>query len=128
MDHIADMLTLIRNAGSVGKPSVQLSHSKLKHAIALVLVKAGYVKSAAVVGKKSRKLIVVELSYVGTAPRIHGAKRMSKLSQRAYKGFRELSPVKQGYGMSVLSTPKGVLTDKEARAEKVGGEVLFQIW
>lgn len=122
------MLTHIQNSSTVGKPSVQVPYSKLKHAIALVLAKAGYVKSATVVGKKVRKIIVIELAYVGMVPRVHGAKRMSKLSQRAYKGFRELTPVKQGYGISVLSTPKGVLSDKEARAEKVGGEVLFQIW
>ncbi|MBI5005363.1 MAG: 30S ribosomal protein S8 [Candidatus Lloydbacteria bacterium] len=128
MDQIANMLTHIQNAGLVGKPSVQVSYSKLKYAIALVLAKAGYIKSAAVLGKKARKLIVIELAYIGTAPRIHGAKRVSKLSQRAYKGFRELSSVRQGYGMSVLSTPKGILSDKEARTEKVGGEVLFQIW
>lgn len=128
MDQIANMLTHIQNASAVGKPSVQIPYSKLKHAIAQVLAKTGYVKSATVVGKKVRKIIMIELAYVGTAPRVHGAKRMSKLSQRAYKGFRELTPVKQGYGISVLSTPKGVLSDKEARAEKVGGEVLFQIW
>ena len=128
MDQIANMLTHIQNTGLVGKPSVQVSYSKLKYAIALVLAKAGYIKSATILGKKVRKLIVIELSYVGTTPRIHGAKRVSKLSQRTYKGFRELSSVRQGYGTSVLSTPKGILTDKEARAEKVGGEVLFQIW
>ncbi|MBI2046337.1 MAG: 30S ribosomal protein S8 [Parcubacteria group bacterium] len=128
MDQIANMLTHIQNAGLVGKPSVQVSYSKLKYAIALALAKAGYIKSADILGKKARKLIVIELAYVGTSPRIHGAKRVSKLSQRAYKGFRELSSVRQGYGMSVLSTPKGILSDKEARAEKVGGEVLFQIW
>lgn len=128
MDQIANMLTHIQNSSAVGKSSVQVPYSKLKHSIVLVLAKAGYVKSATVVGKKVRKTIVIELAYVGTAPRVHGARRMSKLSQRAYKGFRELTPVKQGYGISVLSTPKGVLSDKEARAEKVGGEVLFQIW
>ena len=122
------MLTHIQNASAVGKPSVQIPYSKLKYAIASVLVKTGYIKSATVVGKKVRKVIAIDLAYVGTAPRVHGAKRMSKLSQRAYKGFRELSSVKQEYGISVQSTPKGILSDKEARSEKVGGEVLFQIW
>jgi small subunit ribosomal protein S8 len=128
MDQIANMLTHIRNVGAVGKPSAQISYSKLKYAVALALAKAGYIKSVAVVGKKVRKVIEIELAYVENTHRINGARRVSKSSQRTYTGFRGLSPFKQGYGISVLSTPKGVMTDKEARAKKVGGEVLFQMW
>ena len=128
-DPIADMLTRIRNAKAVGKTSVYIPYSKIKMAIANTLEKEGLVESCEKKGKKIRKSIEIKLKYDqdGTS-RITDMKRISKPSQRIYKGYNELFSVKQGFGLAILSTPEGVMTEKEARRKKVGGEVLCEIW
>ena len=127
-DHISDMIMRLKNAGEAEKESVVLPYSNFKLAVLEVLEKEGYIKSHAKKGKKVSKLIEVEIAYVDGKPRIQGVERVSHLSKRVYKNVKSIHSVRQGYGMLVLTTPKGILTDKQARKEKVGGEALFKIW
>lgn len=127
MDSIANMLVAIKNAGLAKRASVLIPHSKMKEAILTVLKNEGYIKTYHVVGDSKPSLEVV-LEYKGTSPRISGVTRVSKVSNRVYKGVKDITPVKYGHGTAVFSTPKGIMTDKEARKEQVGGEVLFTIW
>ncbi|MEN9881343.1 MAG: ribosomal protein [Candidatus Parcubacteria bacterium] len=127
MDQIANMLIAIKNGGLVKKTSVIVPSSKMKVAILELLKNEGYIKTYHVDGTTTPKIEVV-LSYVKNSPRIHGVTRISKQSKRIYTGVKDISPIKYGHGMAVLSTPKGILSDKQARHEMVGGEVLFTIW
>ncbi len=122
-DPISDFLVRLQNASLVKKGSVTLPYSAVKHAIAKVLEKEGYLASVA----KKNNLLTVELKYAGR-PAISGVKRISKPSRRMYLGVRDIRPVKRGHGLLVLSTPKGVVTGKEAQVARVGGEALFEIW
>ena len=126
MDQIANMINMMKNAGQRGHESVTVSHSKIKLSIAECLVKEGYLKG---VNKKTQKgfpVLELVLAYNEEGePKVTGAERVSKSSCRVYKGVKD---IKRGYGLTVLSTPKGILTDKEARKEMVGGEVLFKLW
>ena len=128
-DKIADMMVQIKNAGMVHKQSVVFPYSKLKMSIAEALLKAGFVEAVLKKGKKIIKYIDITLAYNtdGTA-KIHGVERISKSSKRVYYKAVEARPVKSGYGVMVLSTPKGILTDEQARKDNVGGEALFKIW
>ena len=127
MDPIANMLVAIKNAGSVKKASIVVPHSKMKEAIAALLKEEGYIKTYKVDGDTKKTLEIV-LEYKGNAPRVTDVKRVSKSSKRVYTGVKDIAPVKYGHGLCVLSTPKGIMTDKLARKEMVGGEVLFNIW
>lgn len=111
----------------VGKTSVSLPYSHMKFAIAQILEREGYL---AAVDKKSKTggSLSVTLAYKDGRPVIGGVKRISKPSRRMYLGTREIKPIKRGYGLMVLSTPAGILTGKEAHDQRVGGEVLFEIW
>ena len=127
MDTLANMLIGIKNAGLVRKASVVIPHSKMKESVLELLKKEGYVKTYHVqIGVKPTIEVVIE--YKGKLPRISGVARVSKNSKRVYKGVKDITPVKYGHGTAVFSTPKGIMTDKEARKEMVGGEVLFTIW
>ncbi len=127
-DPISDFLVRLQNASRVNKGSIEAPYSLMKHAIARVLEKEGYVAN---VSKKNNQL-VVELKYLPTQgahrPKITGVKRISKPSRRMYLGVRDIRPVKRGHGLLVLSTPKGVVSGKDAMVARVGGEVLFEIW
>ncbi len=127
MDTLANMLIAIKNAGLVNKVSVVLPSSKMKVSILDVLKREGYVKTYKV-SEGIKPTVEVVLEYKAGEPRIHGVKRVSKPSKRTYTGVKEIASVKYGHGLAVLSTPKGIMTDKEARKEQVGGEVLFNIW
>ena len=128
-DPIGDFVVRLKNAGAVKKASVSVPHSMFKYAIAEKLKEAGYIKAIEKKGKKVRKTLDIVLKYDEKgAPVIHGARRISKPGRRMYKNAHEIMPVRYGYGSLILSTPKGIKTDKEARKEKVGGEVLFEIW
>jgi len=127
-DPIADMLIQLKNASRAGKESVVLPGSNLKYEIAKVLEREGYLKAVARRGKKVKKYLYCELSYEGKAPKINDVKRISKPSRRVYVKASELKPVRQGFGLAVISTPAGLKTAKEARKEKVGGEILFTLW
>lgn len=127
MDTLANMLIAIKNAGLVKKSSIIVPSSKMKVAVLDVLKEEGYVKTYhALEGDKPTVEIVLE--YKGGTPRVSDVIRVSKPSRRVYTGVKEITPVKYGHGIAVLSTPKGVMTDKKARKELVGGELLFEIW
>jgi len=128
-DPISDFIIRLKNAGAVKKASVSLPFSALKMAVAEKLKDVGYLKAVEKKGKKVRKTLDVALQYKeGGEHVIAGVKRISKPGRRIYKSVRELRPVRYGHGALILSTPKGILTDTEARKEKVGGEALFEIW
>ncbi len=128
-DPIGDFIARMVNAGAVHKSTVEVSYSKIKHAIADTLVTAGFLKSAEKQGKKAKKTLRVELSYdqVGT-PRIEKAVRVSKPGRRMYLGASHIKPVKGGKGAIILSTPEGILTGSDARKKNIGGEALFTVW
>lgn len=123
-DPISDMLIRLQNASRVGHTSVTLPFSAMKQSIAKVLEKEGYVADA----KKKDNTLTMSLLYKNSRPVINGVKRISKPSRRLYVGVRDIHQVKRGAGLLVISTPEGVLAGKEARAKRVGGEPLFEIW
>jgi small subunit ribosomal protein S8 len=127
-DPIADMIVRIKNATDSQKESVVFPHSKLKLAIAEVLMKDGFIKSFSKKGKKIAKWIEVVLAYEDGMPRIQGVSRVSKSSKRIYTKSKDLKSVKSGFGRTILSTSKGIMTDKQAKEAGVGGEALFKIW
>ena len=129
MDTVGDFVVCLKNAGAIGKQSVSIPFSNLKHAIAEKLKDAGYIQAVEKKGKKARKTLDITLKY--DESRVHaiqGAKRISKPGCRVYRSVLEVVPVRYGRGALILSTPKGIKTDKEARKEKVGGEALFEVW
>lgn len=127
-DKIADMLIRIKNAGTAGHDSVLIPYSDLKASIAQALLHAGYLSSVEKKGKKVKKELVLGVAYDKGKPKIKNIKRVSKLSCRVYYGYRDIHPVRHGYGALILSTPKGIMTGETARKEQVGGEALFKIW
>lgn len=127
-DSIADMITRIKNAARSRKETVVFPHSKMAVAIAGALERVGYLEIFPKKGKKVFKQIEAKLIYVEGSPKFKDARRISKPSKRVYRKIKDVSPVKSGFGHFIISTPKGILTDKEARKENVGGEALFQIW
>lgn len=128
-DPVGDFIVRLVNAGTVRQAIVSIPFSTFKMAIAEKLKDAGYIKSVEKKGKKVKKTIDVSLQYdAGGSHVIHGVKRVSKPGRRLYKSARAVVPVRYGHGVLVLSTSKGVMTDKEARREKIGGEALFEIW
>ena len=128
MDKIADMLVAIKNAGNAGKESLMIPYSNYRADIARALFQAGYVKSYSQKKmKKGDKLEIDVLYKKDKSPRISYVKRISKPSRRLYTGTKGIYSVRQGFGTLFLSTPKGILTGEEAKAEMVGGEMLFEI-
>lgn len=128
MDQISNFIIKLKNAGNAGAESVTMPASKLKLSIAEVLKKEGFVKGCAQKSEKGRPVILVSLFSENRVPKIKGVKRISKPSKRIYKKATELRSVKNGYGALILSTSLGVMTGKQAKALKLGGEALFQIW
>ncbi|MBI2113424.1 MAG: 30S ribosomal protein S8 [Candidatus Wildermuthbacteria bacterium] len=127
-DPISDMLTRIRNAKAVLLPQVEVPFSKIKHEIAKILEKERFVQSVDIKGRRTSKDIVLILKYENKVPAISDLKRVSKPGQRIYVMSSELKRVKSGLGIAILSTSKGIMTDKEARRLKIGGELLCQVW
>jgi small subunit ribosomal protein S8 len=128
-DPIADMLTRIRNASGARKATVDIPWSRQKEEIARVLVEEGYLESTSVVENQPRNLLRVGLRYDGQRRSvITGMKRISRPSLRVYVGVSEIPAVRRGLGVNVLSTPKGILVDRTARRENVGGEVICTVW
>jgi len=127
-DTISEMIIRIKNAGLAGKPSVALTYSKLKFAIAELLKKEGFVSGVEVIKNEAQGVLEITLAYINGKPRINGVQRISKLSKRVYEKARDLKSVRQGFGALVLTTSKGIMTEKDARKENVGGEALFKIW
>ena len=128
-DPIADMLTRIRNANSAKHKTVDVPASKMKTAIAEILFKEGYIKSFEIISNENQGIIRITLKYDEKGTRvIDGIKRISKPGLRVYAGKEELPKVLNGLGIAIISTSKGLKTDKEAREAGMGGEVLAYIW
>ena len=128
-DPVADMLTRIRNANTAGHASVDIPQSKLKTAIADILVKEGYIKSYEVVEAEPQSVLRVQMKYGPDKARvISGIKRISKPGLRVYAKKDEVPRVLGGLGIAIISTSSGLITDKEARRQGVGGEVVCYVW
>ena len=128
-DPIAEMLTRIRNAGSARHETVDIPNSKMKKAIAEILLEEGYIKSFQLIDDGTQGVIRVTLKYLpGKEKAIQGLRRVSKPGLRVYAGADELPQVLRGLGIAIISTSKGIMTDKKARAQHVGGEVLAFVW
>ena len=129
-DPIADMLTRIRNANTAKHDTVSIPSSKIKASIAEILLKEGYIKGFEIQGEGAHKNILVTLKYGKDKNEkvIHGLSRISKPGLRVYAGAEEMPKVLGGLGIAIVSTNEGVMTDKEARRQNVGGEVLAYIW
>jgi small subunit ribosomal protein S8 len=127
-DPISDMLTRIRNAHLRNKAKVSVPPSKLRERVLEVLHKEGYIRGFAVIEKDGKSEIEVELKYFDGAPAIKEIDRVSKPGRRVYASVDTLPSVFNGLGISILSTPKGVMSDSEARAQNVGGEVLCTVF
>lgn len=132
-DPIGDMIIRIKNAGRAELETVVMPHSRLKEEIATVLSKAGYLGSVEKKGKRIKKFLEIGLLYGEKVegkrqPRIVDVKRISKPSRRVYEGSKDIRAPRGGWGAAILSTPKGVMLDREAKKQKVGGEVLFKIF
>ncbi len=128
-DPVADMLTRIRNANTAKHESVDVPASNLKKAIAQILLDEGYIKSFEVVEDGMQGIIRIQLKYLANKEKvISGLRRVSKPGLRVYAGADELPRVLKGLGTAIISTSKGVMTDKAARAAHVGGEVLAFVW
>lgn len=128
MDSISNMIIIMKNGSLAGKESVSIPYSKMKNAIGECLKKAGYVSEVSKKVKKGQPILEVGLVYVDQKPKITEVERISKQSRRVYFGIKDIHSVRNGAGLLVLSTPKGILSGKEARKEQVGGEALFRIW
>lgn len=127
-DPIADMLARIKNALLSKHKQVVIPHSKVKEAIAKILVANNYIESFETVTKKPQSDLVINLGYQGKLPKISGVKRVSKPGRRLYSTVDKVPVTLNGYGITIVSTSKGLLTDKEARQQNVGGELLCQVW
>jgi small subunit ribosomal protein S8 len=128
-DPIADMLTRIRNASMVRHTQVVMPSSKMKVGIAKILAEEGFIKGYTVTDDKPQPKLVIQLKYVGRGrPVITGLERASRPGRRAYTGYREVPWVRSGLGISILSTPKGLMTGRQAKREKVGGELICTVW
>jgi len=122
------MLNRIRNAQAVLKETVEVPFSNFKYEIAKILEKNGFIEKVEKKGKKTKKIIEITLKYDNKIPAISGLKRISKPGQTIYLGHRKIKRVKGGYGIAIISTSKGLMTDKEARKQKLGGEVICEAW
>lgn len=128
-DPIADMLTRIRNANSARHESVDIPASTMKKAIADILLEEGYVKNIQLIADGGQGIIRITLKYVqGKRKVITGLRRVSKPGLRVYAGAEEMPKVLRGLGIALVSTSKGIMTDRRARAEHIGGEVLAFVW
>ncbi len=128
-DPVGDMLARIRNAGGARHAQAHCPSSKLKLAVARVLSEEGFVGGVSSDGDEKKPTLTIDLRYQDDGRlMIEGMRRVSKPGRRVYVGAGEVRPVRAGLGMAVLSTSKGVLCDRDARAEKVGGEVICEVW
>ena len=127
-DVIADMLTRIRNANDAKHETVDIPASNMKKAIAEILVNEGYIKGYQIIEDGKQGVIRVTLKYVGKQKVIHGLRRVSKPGLRIYSNCEDMPRVMNGLGIAIVSTSKGIMTDKQARKENVGGEVLAFVW
>ena len=127
-DQIADMLTRIRNAQKSNKADIIVSASKLKLAIAKVLYNEKYINDVSSFSDGNKNFLKIKLKYNDSKPAINEVNRISKQGQRIYVGKNSIPVVKNGFGLAIISTSKGVLTDKQARENGVGGEIICEVW
>jgi small subunit ribosomal protein S8 len=128
-DPIADMLTIIRNGGKAGLSKVDIPGSKIKLEMVRVLKEQGYIKDYKFLENETQGVIRVALKYVSEGePTIFGIQRVSKPSCRVYAKSKNIKPVLNGLGISIISTSKGLMTDRQAKEAKVGGEILCNVW
>jgi small subunit ribosomal protein S8 len=127
-DVIADMLTRIRNANDARHETVDVPASNMKKAIAEILLNEGYIKGYQIVEDGKQGIIRIALKYVGKQKVIHGIRRVSKPGLRIYSNCEDIPKVMNGLGTVIVSTSKGIMTDKKARRENVGGEILAFVW
>jgi small subunit ribosomal protein S8 len=123
-----NLLTQLKNAQAVKKESIKTSYSKMKEKILEVLKDNDYIENFERKGRGAKRVLDIKLKYNNDGGVINGIKLISKPSRRLYIGYKDIRFVKSGYGLLILSTPKGILTGREARKTKVGGEALFEIW
>jgi small subunit ribosomal protein S8 len=127
-DPITDMLNQIRNAEAVQKPEILLPFSKLKNQIGMLLVEEGFVADVKKIAKDKNKVMKIVLKYDNGIPAIEGAKRVSKPGQRIYVKNTDIKKVRGRLGISIISTPKGLMTNNQARKARLGGEVMLEVW
>lgn len=127
-DVIADFLTVLRNGIMRSKYSVTARYSKMKYNLASILKEEGFVSSVEVTEEEGQKCITVLLKYVDGESVIHEIKRISKPSRRIYAGVSNIKPVIGGLGVSILTTSKGLVTDKTAKQQRIGGELICTVW
>lgn len=127
-DPITDMLNRLENGQAVNKKTVDIPFSKIKYRIAKVLEAEGFIESAAKKGRNPKKVIRVNLKYEDDKPGITNTERVSKPGRRVYTSLKEIKPVRGGYGISIISTPKGVMSNKEAKSAGLGGEILCKVY
>lgn len=128
-DPIADLLTRIRNASLVQRQQVVIPSSKIKLEIAKILQQEGFIKEFSVTDAKPQANLVISLKYVGRGvPVINGLDRISKPGRRIYTGYQNIPWVRSGLGISIVSTPQGLMTGRKARRSKLGGEILCNVW
>ncbi|MBQ2659388.1 30S ribosomal protein S8 [Candidatus Saccharibacteria bacterium] len=127
-DQIADLLTRIRNAVNVGKTEIFVPTSKLKVAVIEILVKNGYLASYDVIEGAPRATLHVVINEPGTVARVNEIEKVSKPGRRVYAGADEIRAIKSGRGMEIISTSKGLMTGREAKKNRLGGEILVRVW
>lgn len=127
-DTIGDFLTIIRNGSSAKRESVTCQHSKIRESLCQIFKEEGYITSFSVEGEGSNKTLTVQLKYVNDTAAITGIERRSKPGRRMYFGYQEIPRVLGGLGIAILTTSKGVMRAREARKNKVGGELICNIW
>jgi len=123
-----DLIVKIKNAQAVKKESIKTPYNKYDEAVAVVLAKNNYVSAVSKKGRNPKRILELELKYEDGKGVVNGVKILSNPSRKLYVGYKDIKKVKQGYGILVLSTPKGIMTGGEARKQKLGGQVLFEIW
>lgn len=123
-----DLLTQIKNAQLVKKGNIKVCYSKMDEAVLKVLTENNYIEKFEKKGRGNLRVLDIKLKYADSKGAIRGIKLLSKPSRRLYLGYSDIRPVKSGYGLIIISTPKGVMTGLQAKKNKVGGEALFEIW
>jgi len=127
-DSIGDFLTILRNASKAGKDTCTAQWSKIREGIAVILKDEGYISDFEVSGEKAEKIIKITMKYVSGSPALTGVVRVSTPGCRSYCEYRNIPRVLNGMGISILTTSRGVLKDKDCRVQKVGGELLCKVW
>ena len=128
-DTIGDFITGVRNAQNAGNDECTVRHSKLRVGIINILKQGGYIRGFDIVeNERGQKSIVITLKYVDKEPAIIGLQRYSKPGRRLYSGYTEIPKVLGGLGMTILTTSKGIVSDREARRLKIGGEIICKVW